>query len=298
MLRPHLSLLALLLSANASLAAAARCNGHEALCSRKYSNVTQVGAHNSAFVGVGPAHNQYISATAALDMGVRFLQAQTHRWLDDGIHMCHTSCVILDAGPLRHFLAPIKAWIDGHPDDVVTLLLTNPDAIPVAEYDAVFADLGLDRYAFVPGSGKPGGAVGPDDWPTLAELIATGRRLVVFMDYHADEAAVPYVLDEFDYLFETPFDVTDPDFRQCDLDRPAGASPDGRMYIVNHFLAVDLFGIKIPDQVRAPRTNSAANILAQTDLCESKWGRVPNFVLLDWIDKGQPLVAERDLNNL
>jgi hypothetical protein len=91
---------------------------------------------------------------------------------------------------------------------------------------------------------------------------------------------VPYILDEFTYFFETPYDVTDKSFNQCTLDRPSGASANGRMYIVNHFLDVDIFGIKIPDQINAPKTNSKSSILAQSNLCLQAWGRVPNFVLV------------------
>ena len=91
---------------------------------------------------------------------------------------------------------------------------------------------------------------------------------------------MPYILDEFTYFFETPYDVTDKSFNQCTLDRPSGASADGRMYIVNHFLDVDIFGILIPDQINAPKTNSPSSILAQSNLCYQAWGRMPNFILV------------------
>ncbi len=108
---------------------AVACNGSDALCSRRYSNVTHVGAHDSAFVGFFPTDNQYTSASDVLNMGVRFLQAQTHSH-NAGIEMCHTSCLELDAGSLQSYLAPIKDWLDRNPNEVVTLLLTNQDAIP------------------------------------------------------------------------------------------------------------------------------------------------------------------------
>lgn len=75
------------------------CNGNAALCSRLYSNVTQIGTHDSAFVGVLPTDNQLVSVTDQLDDGIRFLQAQTHE-LNGALELCHTSCTELDAGPL------------------------------------------------------------------------------------------------------------------------------------------------------------------------------------------------------
>jgi hypothetical protein len=76
------------------------CNGNAALCSRSYSNVSLVGSHDSAFVGILPTDNQLISVTDQLDDGIRFLEAQTHVGDDGQLHLCHTSCLELDAGTL------------------------------------------------------------------------------------------------------------------------------------------------------------------------------------------------------
>lgn len=91
---------------------------------------------------------------------------------------------------------------------------------------------------------------------------------------------MPYILDEFSYFFETPYDVTDGSFNQCTNDRPGGDTANGRMYIVNHFLDIDIWGIKIPDQINAAKTNSVASITAQANLCFQQWGRMPNFILV------------------
>lgn len=96
-----------------------------------------------------------------------------------------------------------------------------------------------------------------------------------------DQSAVPYILDEFAYYFETPYDVTDPKFADCSLDRPGGASDLGRMYIVNHFLDIEILpNVKVPHVLAAFKTNSVASITAQTDLCQKKWGRPPQVVLV------------------
>ena len=100
---PHLisiSILAIMGNAGSTVASTAvACNGNLALCSRLYSNVTQIGTHDSAFVGTLPTDNQLISVTHQLDDGVRFLQAQTH--VKNGVlELCHTSCIERDAGPL------------------------------------------------------------------------------------------------------------------------------------------------------------------------------------------------------
>ncbi|EPE06641.1 tat pathway signal sequence [Ophiostoma piceae UAMH 11346] len=272
------------------------CNGFSELCGRKYSDVTFVGAHDSAFVGVLPMDNQFEDVADQLSQGIRFLQAQSHS-KNNAIELCHTSCIIKDAGPLKNFLSPIKSFLDGNANEVVTLLLTNGDGISVSAFDAVFQAIGLASYAYV-----PSGVIAFDAWPTLSELISSGKRLVVFMDYHTDTSKVDYILDEFSFIYETPFDTTDPKFAQCTVDRPPNGDTTKLMGLVNHFLDVeiDIFGeqILIPDTLKTGKTNSLASITAQTSLCVSQHTRTPNFVLLDFISVGDALKAQKQLNGL
>ena len=128
-------------------------------------------------------------------------------------------------------------------------------------------------------------------------LYATA--LLIQTDYGANTSTIPYILDEFAYFFETPFGETDPTFPNCSIDRPPGASPDGRMYIVNHVLNVDILGIKVPDRVHAARTNAArgnGSIGAHADLCRREHGRVPNVVLVDFVEMGEVMEAQEMLD--
>lgn len=155
------------------------CNGHRELCGRPYTNVTWVGTHDSPFVGHTIADNQNISIPAQLAMGVRFLQAQTHASGDDDgtIELCHSDCALRDAGPLRTtMLAPVKTFLDANPAEVVTLLLTNHGGLPGTAFDRVFKEAGLEPYAFA-----MSGTSTLDEWPTLGEMVESGKRLVIFM---------------------------------------------------------------------------------------------------------------------
>ena len=100
------------------------------------------------------------------------------------------------------------------------------------------------------------------------------------LDYHSDTNSVNYILDEFQYFWETAYGITDSNFPSCDLDRPTGVNPDNLMGMMNHFLDFDLFGIKIPNQVEAPNTNSQGSIEKQVNICRGKWGRTPNVILV------------------
>lgn len=276
------------------------CNGNAEFCDRKYSNVSFIGTHDSAFVGsiVDPRVNQEKNVTEQLDAGIRFLQAQTHV-LDDVLSMCHTSCVELYAGSLQDYLTTVKTWLDANPNEFLTMLLVNGDNVNATEFGTVFSAVGLDQVAFVPSTSP--NMLAMEDWPTYGELLGNGSRIVIFLDSDADETEVPYILDEFTYFFETPYDTTDPDFPQCTLDRPSGGDASTRMYIVNHFLDSDILGILIPDNAADYTTNAATgngSIGAQADLCTSTYDRVPNFVLVDMFDRGDVFTAQNTLNGV
>ena len=66
--------------------------------------------------------------------------------------------------------------MDGHADEVVTLLLTNGDKIPVQDFDAAFQGAGLTKHVL-----HPTKVMAKEEWPTLQEMIDAGTRLVVFM---------------------------------------------------------------------------------------------------------------------
>lgn len=78
---------------------------------------------------------------------------------------------------------------------VVTLLLTNEDRKDVKQFwQPVYAASGIEQYAYNP----PVKSIHRDQWPSLRTIIASGKRLIVFMDYGEDTNEVPYILSEFD----------------------------------------------------------------------------------------------------
>lgn len=50
-------------------------------------------------------------------------------------------------------------------------------------------------------------------------MIFANIRTVVMFDYNASQQAIPWLLDEFGQMFETPFSPTDCEF-PCIADRP------------------------------------------------------------------------------
>lgn len=277
------------------------CNGHPDLCSRKYSNITQIGTHGSSFSGFLPMANQNVDVTTQLDSGIRFLQAQTHHNLYGTLSLCHTSCMMNNAGSLQAYLKIVKAWLDAHPHEVVTLLLTNGDRGNIREFHDAFTASQITQYAYIPrNTGNFSTDHSIESWPTLGEMIASGKRLVVFVDYEASPS-YPYILSEFHFFWETPFDTTDPAFPQCTVNRSVQAA-DPHMYIINHFLDTQLFfQMVVPNRRDVSRTNALAghgSIGAHVELCSALHGNLPNVILVDYFERGEVFKVQRLMNGL
>lgn len=271
----------------------ALCNGYNSFCNRKYSNISMVGAHNSPFqVRNNVASNQMLDVTTQLNDGIRMLQFQVHKPNESSpLLLCHTSCDLLNAGTLVDYLTTTRQWLDRNPYDVITVLIGNFDILSPQSFVGPVTDSGLLKYAYTP----PTVPMPLASWPTLGEMVLSGKRAVIMLDYEADQTAIPWLLDEFGQMWETPFSPTNRDF-PCIVDRPPNQNRNesiDRMYVANHNLNVDLsfgsFSLLIPAFTLLHETNAVAgygSAGAQRSNCTSKWGRPPNFLLVDYYNIG------------
>lgn len=99
--------------------------------------------------------------------------------------------VPVDSKSETHHLRAVKTWLDGNPNDVVTLLIVNSDDLPPSQYDSVFQAADLVNISYAP----PQATVPISQWPTMGSLIDSGKRLITFMDAEADFTSVPYIID-------------------------------------------------------------------------------------------------------
>ncbi|KKY20307.1 putative phosphoric diester hydrolase-like protein [Phaeomoniella chlamydospora] len=149
------------------------CNNSPDLCDKPYGTITHLGAHDSPFTTTRSENdtsaNQYYNSTQQLSAGVRLLTAQVHE-SDGEYHLCHSSCLLYDAGTLESWLSDIKGWMDDNPNDgmvqripfdvnndadpvsllVVTILLVNSDDLSADTLGSIFASSGIDSYAYTP----------------------------------------------------------------------------------------------------------------------------------------------------
>lgn len=254
-------------------------------------------AHNSPFVKErNAASNQVYPVLNQLNDGVRGLQFETQKPNESSaIRLCHTSCDILDVGTLESYLATVKGWLDANPFEVIGIIMGNNNGqstrIPATEYVAPFQDSGILDYVWTPSSRN----LNLTQWPTLGELIIRNKRVVVMLDYGSDQDQVPWLLSEFDYMWETPFSPTDPAF-PCTQQRPPNQAEDvsrERMYMMNHNLNIEIsissINILIPaytllDQVNAVSGNGSVGVNVQN--CTATWNRPPNWILVDYYNFG------------
>ncbi|OJJ94703.1 hypothetical protein ASPACDRAFT_5634, partial [Aspergillus aculeatus ATCC 16872] len=267
------------------------CNGYAEFCERKYSNITMVTAHNSPFVKKNNvAANQAYPVRTQLDDGVRMVSFEAHYYQDD-IYLCHTSCELLNMGTLESYLTNVTDWVKENPYDVVTVLIVNSDYVDPSNFTAPIQNSGLIDYVYEPWKIP----MNVSDWPTLSEMILAEKRVVVFMDYQADQSSIPYILDEFSQMWETPFSPLNASF-PCTVQRPPGittAEAEERMYMINHNLDIEVMleGIEIliPDTAQLNTTNAVSgfgSLGLMANNCRAKWDRPPNFLLVDYYNDG------------
>ena len=110
----------------------------------------------------------------------------------------------------------MTTWVAANPNDgeyryhqyrcradsvVVTIVMVNIDDLPPTDFATDFVSAGLDQYAYSPSSAS----LSVSDWPTLGDMIDSGKRVVVFMDTEADFTSVSYIVDEFSNMFEDAY---------------------------------------------------------------------------------------------
>jgi hypothetical protein len=117
-------------------------------------------------------------------------------------------------------------------------------------------------------------------------------------------------MDEFTFIFENPFTNTSPSNFTCLPDRPSGVRGNiqaalgaNMMPLMNHFLdSSGLFGIDVPNVGAIGTTNSPSSgsgtLGTAAAECQTAYGKVPNFILVDFFDQGPAIKAVDQLNGV
>jgi len=309
--------------------AADGCNGRVALCDRAYDDVAYAATHNSMSAanergwlfteqpdGIIPqldhgirvllidtwygqsTDRRGIVATADKSRADAFAQARTdfgagpvaaalrvRRALglaptgDVRPYLCHAMCE-LGSTLWEQSLRDIKDWLDAHPREVVTLFVQ--DEVTPVDSAAVVDSAGLMPYVYTPAE--------DGSWPTLGEMIDDGTRLVVLMENRGGGDRFPWLIPGFDVVQDTPYLFQSPADFSCAANR---GDPDASLFLVNHW---------IDDWRRVPQNSALVNaravLLPRVRDCQDERGRLPNFVAVDYYDRGDLLAVVDELNGL
>ena len=175
-------------------------------------------------------------------------------------------------------LVEIKAFLDDHPGEVVTLMIQ--DGVAPADAEAAFVESGIDDLLY--------SATADGDWPTLAELIDRGQRLVVFSEQHVPPPS--WYLSAFRHIQDTPYGARSPDELSCAANRGPHEAP---LFLLNNWIER-----QAPDRATARIVNAKDFIVERARRCADERGKMPNFIAVSFYDIGDVLGAVDELNGL
>jgi hypothetical protein len=306
------------------------CNGYVVLCDRPYDDVSLPATHNSMAAASEPGWffaEQPDGIVAQLDHGVRVLLidswyaqrtqrrgvvvntvaqhgealAEARETFGDAAvdsalrlqhasrlsprgpvepYLCHALCV-LGATKWLPVMKKVRAWLVAHPRDVVTFVVQ--DTVSPADTATVFRKAGLLPFVYTPTSDD-------QQWPTLGQMIDSGERLVVLMENHGGGTAYPWLLQGFDWIQDTPFLFRRPSEFSCRTNR---GTDDASLFLLNHWISA-----KHREVSNATRVNARGVLLPRAEKCQKERGLLPNFVAVDFYDRGDLFGVVNSLNGI
>ncbi len=254
------------------------CNGHVELCDRRLDQVALPATHNSHSAreeGFSQLNANHQSGVAAqLDAGVRGLLLDIY--LDDGeTVLCHGPCA-LGRTPHAQVLGTLAAFMQSHVREVVVIIYQ--DDVEPALVEADFIAAGLEDLVWTWDGGP---------MPTLAEMIAADRRLLVSAEFNGPPPT--WYHHAWHVFWDTPYAFANADEFSCELNR---GSVDNPLYLVNHWVSE----FDLPTQSGAAQVNAFDVLYGRIDLCREESGRMPTLVAVDFFEEGDLFAAVDALN--
>ena len=308
------------------------CNGSAALCGRTLDQVALPSTHNSMSAPLPGwfSAEQERSIGGQLDDGIRGLLLDTHygdrlesgrvrtyfgsrEQLDAaakqdsvspeavasalrlreragfrgegtrGMYLCHSFCE-LGATPLADGLEDIHRFLATHPGEVVVMV--NQDYVTPADFVGAIEDAGLAPYAATLGA-KP--------WPTLREMVDSGKRLVMMAENRA--GAAPWYQLAYERLTqETPFhfDSAAALIAAGSTCPPNRGPDDAPLFLLNHW--VTTAPVQRPSD--AAKVNAYAPLLARAEACRRIRDRLPNLLAVNFYKEGDVFRVADTLNGI
>jgi len=201
------------------------------------------------------------------------------------VWLCHVMCE-LGAFPIEDGLREIRDFLVAHPHEVLVVIVEDDGPTPQDIAKAV-KDSGLEPYVW---KRPPAGPGGP--WPTLREMIQSGQRVLMMAEKQGGDPQVPWYLDGYHYMQETPYTFRNAEEMSCEPNR--GGSSGGRLFLLNHW--IDTY--PIPRTSNARRINSYDFLLDRARRCQRERGLFPNILAVDLYRTGDLMRVTDTLNGV
>lgn len=263
-------------------AAALPCNGFVELCSRPFDEVVFAATHN-AHAATADGYpvvnaNQISGIGQQLEDGVRALLMDVYEHEGQSV-LCHGPCQLANT-PHAATLSTIKAFLDAHPREVITIIYEDHLAVERIAED--FTEVGLDALVYT--------HTALAAWPTLGEMIEDNTRLVVTAESGAPPPA--WFHHVWDVAWDTPYTFRSESEFTCALNR---GSRDNALFLTNHWLGTEL---GLPSEAGAMTVNSYDTLHARAQGCWDETNDVPNFLAVDFYEHGDLFDVVNDLNGV
>jgi hypothetical protein len=204
-----------------------------------------------------------------------------------GMYLCHTFCE-LGATPVGDVLDDLHDFLVAHPGEVVVVI--NQDYVTPDDFVGAAKKAGLEQFAY---RGPTSG-----DWPTLREMIDSGRR-VLFLAENKAGAAPWYrpvykkITEETPYTFSKVSELDDPAKlpASCKANRGPARAP---LFLVNHWISTD----PVPRPSDAAKVNAYKPLLRRMRECQHRRRHLPNLVAVNFYRRGDVFRVVDELNGV
>ncbi len=181
--------------------------------------------------------------------------------------LCHGSC-LLGSTALDAALGGIRVFLEAEPREILFVDLQNK--APVDEVSAAFDAAGLLAFVHEQSVGEP--------WPSLGEMIDSGRRLVVFS---GDTDGPTWLHYGGDFIYATAWGSETVEDMTCELTKPA--FPHG-LFELNHNLTNPVASEDLANQV-----NWNPFLAERVEACTAAQGHRVNLLSVDYYSIGDVL---------
>jgi len=256
------------------------CNGMPSLCDKRLDEVSFAKTHNSHANLEAGYHiltaNQRFSVRRQLGDGVRSLNFDVYLF-EGRMITCHTVCQVGQQNLLA-LLGVVRDFLEANPREVVLLDLQN-EAPMARTLEALEASV-ISEMAHIQPQGEP--------WPTLAEMIESNKRIVLFAK--GTKGTPEWMHENKDYIFATAWGTARPEQFSCKL---VDKKFKYGLFELDHTLSDP---ISRPDL--AELVNHDPYLSERAKQCAEQVGKRPNMIGVDWYSTGDLLTTIERLNHL